>query len=75
MTLYLFVREYDEDRTTILGVYSSLALAQAVIPGLEWEEIVDDPVPSWGAEPLDGQKGESIFIIYELVLDNTVDIY
>jgi hypothetical protein len=75
MTLYLLVREYDQDRTTILGVYSSLELAQSVIKGLEWEEIEGEPVPSWGAEPYDGPKGESVFIIYELVLDNVVDIY
>lgn len=75
MTLYLFVREYDQDRTTILGVYSSLTLAQSVITGLNWEEIADDSVPSWGAEPTGEPKGESMYIIYELVLDNSVDIY
>lgn len=45
MTLYLFVRGYDQDRTTILDVFTSLELAQSTIGGLIWGEFEDDPVP------------------------------
>ncbi|MBZ0308961.1 MAG: hypothetical protein K8I82_23050 [Anaerolineae bacterium] len=75
MTLYLLVREYEDDRTTILGIYSTLNLAQIAISGLTWEELDSFPVQSWGAKPDSHLEDRSLFVIYELVLNHLVDIF
>ena len=75
MTVYLLVREYHKDRTSIIGVYSDLETAQRVIGGLLWEEAEGESVPQWLANASDDPQEPSDFVIYELVVDNTVDLY
>ena len=75
MTVYLLVREYQQDRTSIIGIYSNLETAQNVIGGLVWEEAEGESVPQWLANASVDPQEPSDFVIYELVIDNTVDLY
>ena len=75
MTVYLLVREYQQDRTSIIGVYSNLETAQTIVGGLIWEEAEGELVPQWLANASMDPQEPSDFVIYELVVDNTVDLY
>ena len=75
VTVYLLVREYRQDRTSIIGVYSDLGTAQTVVGGLLWEEAEGESVVQWLANASDDPLEPSDFVIYELVVNNTVDLY